>query len=130
MISAETLKLHHGKHHKKYIDTTNQLLASADVRGTIEGAQLRVVTPADAFAVTLKVPGEHNARNALAACAAAHALEIPPRAMQAGLAGFAGVPGRLQRLHCASGSLVIDDDGAVLAVAQREYRFSVPRARS
>src|SRR5258706_15741815 len=29
--------------------------------------------------------------------------------MQAGLAGFAGVPGRLQRLHCASGSLVIDD---------------------
>ena len=81
----------------------------ADVRGTIAGAQLRVVTPADAFAVTLKVPGEHNARNALAACAAAHALEIAPGAMQAGLAGFAGVPGRLQRLHCASGSLVIDD---------------------
>ena len=26
VISAETLKLHHGKHHKKYIDTTNQLL--------------------------------------------------------------------------------------------------------
>jgi Fe-Mn family superoxide dismutase len=26
VISAETLKLHHGKHHKKYIDTINQLL--------------------------------------------------------------------------------------------------------
>ena len=26
VISAETLKLHHGRHHKKYIDTTNQLL--------------------------------------------------------------------------------------------------------
>src|ERR671914_356234 len=26
VISAQTLKLHHGKHHKKYIDTTNQLL--------------------------------------------------------------------------------------------------------
>jgi Fe-Mn family superoxide dismutase len=26
VISAETLKLHHGKHHKKYIDTMNQLL--------------------------------------------------------------------------------------------------------
>ena len=26
VISAETLKLHHGKHHKKYVDTTNQLL--------------------------------------------------------------------------------------------------------
>jgi superoxide dismutase, Fe-Mn family len=26
VISAETLKLHHGKHHKKYLDTMNQLL--------------------------------------------------------------------------------------------------------
>ena len=26
VISAETLQLHHGKHHKKYIDTLNQLL--------------------------------------------------------------------------------------------------------
>ena len=26
VISAETLQLHHGKHHKKYIDTMNQLL--------------------------------------------------------------------------------------------------------
>ena len=26
VLSAETLKLHHGKHHKKYVDTMNQLL--------------------------------------------------------------------------------------------------------
>jgi Fe-Mn family superoxide dismutase len=26
VISAETLRLHHGKHHKKYVDTMNQLL--------------------------------------------------------------------------------------------------------
>ena len=26
VISAETLALHHGKHHKKYVDTMNQLL--------------------------------------------------------------------------------------------------------
>jgi len=26
VISAEALKLHHGKHHKKYVDTMNQLL--------------------------------------------------------------------------------------------------------
>jgi UDP-N-acetylmuramoyl-tripeptide--D-alanyl-D-alanine ligase len=81
----------------------------ADVRATVSDGQVRIVTPADAFAVTLKVAGEHNVRNALAACAAAHALEIAPYAMQAGLAGFAGVPGRLQRRHCLSGSLVIDD---------------------
>jgi Fe-Mn family superoxide dismutase len=26
VLSAETLRLHHGKHHKKYVDTANQLL--------------------------------------------------------------------------------------------------------
>jgi UDP-N-acetylmuramoyl-tripeptide--D-alanyl-D-alanine ligase len=85
------------------------LAESADVRATYEGRQVRIVTPADAFAVMLQVAGEHNVRNALAACAAAHALEIPPHAMQAGLAAFAGVPGRLQRRALPSGGVVIDD---------------------
>jgi UDP-N-acetylmuramoyl-tripeptide--D-alanyl-D-alanine ligase len=82
---------------------------SADVRASAAGGQVRFVTPADAFAVTLQVQGEHNVRNALAACAAAHALEIAPRAMQEGLAHFAGVPGRLQRRRGPAGSCVIDD---------------------
>jgi UDP-N-acetylmuramoyl-tripeptide--D-alanyl-D-alanine ligase len=92
------------------------LAESADVRATVEeGApsarlrQVRIVTPADAFAVALQVAGEHNVRNALAACAAAHALEIPPHAMQRGLAGFAGVPGRLHRRASTGGGVVIDD---------------------
>src|ERR1700741_4610298 len=34
VISAETLALHHGKHHKKYVDTMNELLAKSDVRGS------------------------------------------------------------------------------------------------
>src|SRR2546423_568105 len=33
VISAETLSLHHGKHHKKYVDTMNDLLAKSDIRG-------------------------------------------------------------------------------------------------
>ena len=32
VISAETLSLHHGKHHKKYIDTMNQLLEKEHVQ--------------------------------------------------------------------------------------------------
>jgi UDP-N-acetylmuramoyl-tripeptide--D-alanyl-D-alanine ligase len=83
--------------------------ADADVRGSAAGAQVRIVTPGDAFVVTLQVSGEHNVLNALAACAAAHALDIPPRAMQDGLNHFAGVPGRLQRRRASSGSWVIDD---------------------
>jgi len=31
IISAETLQFHHGKHHKKYIDTTNQLIGKEHV---------------------------------------------------------------------------------------------------
>jgi UDP-N-acetylmuramoyl-tripeptide--D-alanyl-D-alanine ligase len=81
----------------------------ADVRGHLEGEQLRLVTPTDAFAVTLQVTGEHNARNATAACAAAYALEIPPHAIQQGLNGFAGVPGRQQRRTASGGAAVIDD---------------------
>ncbi|HEX5129094.1 MAG TPA: UDP-N-acetylmuramoyl-tripeptide--D-alanyl-D-alanine ligase [Usitatibacter sp.] len=85
------------------------LSEAADVRATFEGREVRIVTPGDAFAVILQVAGEHNVRNALAACAVAHALEIPPRAMQAGLAAFAGVPGRLQRRPMRDGGFVIDD---------------------
>jgi Fe-Mn family superoxide dismutase len=33
VISAETLSFHHGKHHKKYIDTMNELLAKTDLHG-------------------------------------------------------------------------------------------------
>jgi Fe-Mn family superoxide dismutase len=33
VISAETLALHHGKHHRKYVDTMNQLLQQEQVRG-------------------------------------------------------------------------------------------------
>jgi UDP-N-acetylmuramoyl-tripeptide--D-alanyl-D-alanine ligase len=85
------------------------LAESADVRASYEGRELRVVTPVDAFVVGLQVAGEHNVRNALAACAAAYALEIPLHAMQAGLAAFAGVPGRLQRRGTPGGGVVIDD---------------------
>jgi UDP-N-acetylmuramoyl-tripeptide--D-alanyl-D-alanine ligase len=84
---------------------------SADVRGQTDasGGQLRLVTPLDAFAVTLRVPGAHNARNAIAACAMAFALEVPWQAMQTGLERFAGSEGRLQRRRAAGGAAVIDD---------------------
>ena len=34
VISAETLRLHHGKHHKKYVDTMNQLLEKEPVKAS------------------------------------------------------------------------------------------------
>jgi UDP-N-acetylmuramoyl-tripeptide--D-alanyl-D-alanine ligase len=78
-----------------------------------DGARTVVTTPAGSFAVTLRVLGEHNVRNALAAAAAAVAAGVPLEAIQAGLAGFEPVRGRLQ-VRIASvapfaGAMVIDD---------------------
>jgi UDP-N-acetylmuramoyl-tripeptide--D-alanyl-D-alanine ligase len=81
----------------------------ADVRAAAGASPLRIATPAGEFEARLQVAGAHNARNALAACAAAHALAVPPADMQAGLRAFAGVPGRLQRRRAAAGAWVIDD---------------------
>jgi UDP-N-acetylmuramoyl-tripeptide--D-alanyl-D-alanine ligase len=65
---------------------------SAAVRGLFDEGQVRLVTPLDAFAVTLQV-----------------ALEIPPRAIQAGLAAFTGAKGRLERRQGAGGATIVDD---------------------
>ncbi|HEX7465373.1 MAG TPA: cyanophycin synthetase, partial [Usitatibacter sp.] len=81
----------------------------AMVRASVTDRDVRFVTPRGEFTVKLQVRGEHNVRNAMAACAAAFALGIPFTAMRAGLAGFGGVPGRQQRRRAPGGSLVIDD---------------------
>lgn len=86
---------------------------SADVCGQWqpEGAGLRLdaQTPQGGFTVLLQVPGEHNARNALAATAAAIALNVPLETIAAGLEKFSGVAGRLQRKAGRNGATLIDD---------------------
>ncbi|MFY9259635.1 MAG: UDP-N-acetylmuramoyl-tripeptide--D-alanyl-D-alanine ligase [Gallionella sp.] len=73
------------------------------------GSWLQVNTPVGHFEVVLQVPGEHNVRNALAATAAALALQIPVAAIVAGLQQFGGVAGRLQRKIVQQGVVVLDD---------------------
>jgi UDP-N-acetylmuramoyl-tripeptide--D-alanyl-D-alanine ligase len=85
------------------------LAASATVRGEIAGERVRVTIAKESFDVRLRVRGEHNVRNALAACAGAHALGVPGATMAAALAEFAGVPGRLQRRPAVGGATLIDD---------------------
>jgi UDP-N-acetylmuramoyl-tripeptide--D-alanyl-D-alanine ligase len=83
--------------------------SDADVTAASAAGAWRFRTPAGSFAVALRAPGEHNVRNALAACAAAHAVGIPPAAMRSALEAFEGVPGRLQRRPAPGGARVIDD---------------------
>ena len=71
--------------------------------------EVRFATPVGEIVTRLQVPGEHNVRNAAAACAAAIALGIAAQCIGAGLAQFAGAKGRLQRKAGCNGALVVDD---------------------
>jgi UDP-N-acetylmuramoyl-tripeptide--D-alanyl-D-alanine ligase len=83
------------------------------VRGRWEadahGSLMTVRTPESSYEVRLQVPGVHNVRNALAACAVAHALRVAPQAVARGLAEFEGAKGRLQRKRCRGGGVLVDD---------------------
>jgi UDP-N-acetylmuramoyl-tripeptide--D-alanyl-D-alanine ligase len=63
----------------------------------------------ETFTIRLAAAGEHNVRNALAACACALAAGIPQDAIVRGLETFAPVSGRLQRKQAVNGATVIDD---------------------
>jgi UDP-N-acetylmuramoyl-tripeptide--D-alanyl-D-alanine ligase len=72
-------------------------------------SEIRLRTPAGDTAATLAIPGLHNVRNALAACACAHAVGIAPATIGAGLECFRPYAGRLQVKRARNGAIVIDD---------------------
>jgi UDP-N-acetylmuramoyl-tripeptide--D-alanyl-D-alanine ligase len=72
-------------------------------------SEIVVRLPQGEARAVLKAPGVHNVRNALAASAAAVALQVPAPAIEQGLARFTGIKGRLQRKAARSGATVIDD---------------------
>jgi UDP-N-acetylmuramoyl-tripeptide--D-alanyl-D-alanine ligase len=76
---------------------------------TATGSRMSVRAPGAEYTVRLQVPGLHNARNALAAAAVAHALRLEPSAIAAGLASYRGTKGRLQRKAARGGATLIDD---------------------
>jgi UDP-N-acetylmuramoyl-tripeptide--D-alanyl-D-alanine ligase len=73
------------------------------------GSALTLSLPNASLDIALQVPGEHNVMNALAAAAAAFALDVSHRSIVAGLSGFTGVKGRLQKKPALHGSTFIDD---------------------
>ncbi|HEX7971265.1 MAG TPA: UDP-N-acetylmuramoyl-tripeptide--D-alanyl-D-alanine ligase, partial [Thiobacillus sp.] len=89
------------------------LVQPAVVRGQYRpgdfGSTLTLTLPDATFDISLRVPGEHNAMNALAAAATAFALDVSHRSIAAGLSNFTGVKGRLQRKAALHGSTFIDD---------------------
>jgi UDP-N-acetylmuramoyl-tripeptide--D-alanyl-D-alanine ligase len=86
---------------------------AAAVTGTLDGTRVKIATPQGSLEVALQVLGEHNARNALAATAAALAANVSLDAIKRGLEAFEPVKGRLQVkravLKPLEGVTVIDD---------------------
>ncbi|MBI4193894.1 MAG: UDP-N-acetylmuramoyl-tripeptide--D-alanyl-D-alanine ligase [Betaproteobacteria bacterium] len=72
-------------------------------------SEIVVKMPGGEARATLRAPGLHNVKNALAAAAAASALAVPPCAVACGLARFTGIRGRLQKRPGLNGATVIDD---------------------
>lgn len=72
-------------------------------------SEIVVKLPRGEASLTLRAPGLHNVRNALAAAAAASALDLDPGTIASGLAGYAGVKGRLQKKAGLRGAILLDD---------------------
>ncbi len=89
------------------------LASVADVSGRYTahglGSLISVTTPVGDFELELNVPGQHNARNALAAIAASIAAGASIEAVITGLHGFSGTKGRLQHGPGLEGCTLVDD---------------------
>ena len=80
---------------------TYSLNGSADVtldrlESTMDGSSLDIVSPRGRCRVRTRLPGRLNVYNVLAAVAAAVALDVPLEAIEVGVAGLEGVPGRFE----------------------------------
>lgn len=97
--------------HRSIIDFG--LREPAVVRGqflpSLYGSTLTIVLPNAELRIDLQVPGEHNVMNALAAATAAFVLDVSHQSIVAGLSGFGGIKGRLQKKPALHGSTFIDD---------------------
>ena len=74
-----------------------------------QGMQIAVRTPSGGFTSSLRLTGEHNLMNALAAVAAAYALGLRPGDMEEGFRSVAPAHGRFRPVPLRGGGLLLDD---------------------
>lgn len=86
--------------------------ATADVNGCVKteanGMKALIKTPIGTFEAKMKVRGEHNFKNALAATAVCLGLNVSLEIIRQGLEAFEAIKGRGQ-VHTVGGLTVIDD---------------------
>jgi UDP-N-acetylmuramate--alanine ligase len=82
---------------------------AVDFEPLTDGSRFAVLVDGARHDMRLKMPGRHNAANALAAIAATRALGVPVADAVAALASFAGLARRYEVIGTARGVTVIDD---------------------
>ena len=82
--------------------------SAINVRG-VEGVSFTASTPDGEIAIRLRLPGQHNVANALAAIAVGLACGLSLAEIRDGLESMTPVSGRLCAQQSASGATVIDD---------------------
>jgi UDP-N-acetylmuramate--alanine ligase len=90
-------------------DSPGAVLTGRNLELLPNGVRFDVEVDGQGYDVSLRVPGRHNALNALAALGAVHALGIPLADAAVALARFAGLKRRLETIGTAGGVTVIDD---------------------
>ena len=90
-------------------DSPGTAFMGKDLQLQANGSSFAVEAGGERYNIRLMVPGRHNASNALAAIAAAHALGVKVEDSAAALARFEGLRRRLETVGEAGGITVIDD---------------------
>lgn len=91
------------------LDSPGATLSGRNLELLPDGVRFTLTVDEASYPVDLKVPGRHNAMNALAALAAVHALGLPMVDATLALSRFAGLKRRLETVGTAGGVTVIDD---------------------
>lgn len=86
-----------------------QASVTAQWRATDFGSEIKLNARGEQVSFVLSAAGQHNVRNALAACAATLAVGINLEIIARGLSAFTPVAGRLQKKQATNGAIVIDD---------------------
>ena len=115
------------------IESPDARVVATDLVLSPAGSSFRVVYDGDDLGqVRLQIPGRHNVLNALAALSSGLALGASVREMAVGLASYAGVERRFQRLGEARGVVVVDDyahNPGKVAAALATARVAYPTRR-
>jgi UDP-N-acetylmuramoyl-tripeptide--D-alanyl-D-alanine ligase len=87
----------------------NADVSASDVEADKASTTFRLQLPGEDIVICLPLAGIHNVRNACAAAAVAHFLNVPIADIKAGLESIAPVSGRLQPIAGLNGATLYDD---------------------